>query len=309
MTGERTELLAELGAAAERLRVLAARADEGDVELWQRRAAEMGESFATLRAASAAVSSSYGLTSGQARLLAYFRAHVGETLAGVCLAGIAGIDEWARRVRELRVEHGWPIESALNNGALPEGCYVLVHDAQDHELVRKWQLTKRIRNERTLKSGKARALELLKELSPEPADQEMLSYVAKIKSWQRRLREADEEGWQIRSNIDEPQLAPGTYRLASLDLRPPRARQAIKLRYEVLERDNYTCQDCDATRGSGKPLQVHHKQPVAAGGTNDPSNLITLCSSCHAGRHALASADQAVDELENPGDEPTHAVR
>lgn len=172
-----------------------------------------------------------------------------------------------------------------------------------------WQLAKSMRTRRDL-SGKDRVLEYLKALSPKPADQDQLTYVAHISSWQRRLRELDEEGWEIRSNIDEPDLAAGTYRLASLEQRPPRARQAIKLRHEILERDGSTCADCGAKRGDlGVRLQVHHKLPVARGGTNIPANLITLCAVDHAGRHALRSVDAAVDELIDPGAEPDQVVR
>lgn len=32
--------------------------------------------------------------------------------------------------------------------------------------------------------------------------------------------------------------------------------------------------------------EVHHKVPLAEGGTNDGSNLISLCHSCHARIHA-----------------------
>ena len=60
-----------------------------------------------------------------------------------------------------------------------------------------------------------------------------------------------------------------------------RARSAIppKTRREVLERDRHRCQTpgCRHTHF----LEIHHKRPVARNGTNDPSNLITLCGACH----------------------------
>lgn len=42
--------------------------------------------------------------SAQGRIRDYFLAHLGEPVQGVELAEIAGISEWARRVRELRDE-------------------------------------------------------------------------------------------------------------------------------------------------------------------------------------------------------------
>lgn len=290
--------------------IAALRAIEGDliplqsgtpsVSEWQRASASTGRSIAAFRSAMGAVNDELGLGGARSRLLTYFRSHVGEVLDGDELAGVAAIHEWARRVRELRVEHGWPIESGVQRPGLSPDQYVLVRDEPDESIAERWRTAKEIRNLSV--SGKDRVLELLTRLSPEPADQDLLTYVAKIKSWARRVRELDEEGWEIRSNVDEPDLAPGTYRLATLERRPPRARQAIKLRYEILERDAFTCQDCRAERGTVR-LQVHHVLMVSQGGTNDPSNLVTLCEDCHAGRHALAPGS-TTDELRNPEGEP-----
>lgn len=46
----------------------------------------------------------------------------------------------------------------------------------------------------------------------------------------------------------------------------------------VLARDNYTCQVCKKKNGK---LCVHHIIYRCLGGTNIPSNLITVCSECH----------------------------
>lgn len=46
----------------------------------------------------------------------------------------------------------------------------------------------------------------------------------------------------------------------------------------VLARDNYTCQVCKKKNGK---LCVHHIIYRSLGGTNVPSNLITVCSECH----------------------------
>jgi len=51
----------------------------------------------------------------------------------------------------------------------------------------------------------------------------------------------------------------------------------------ILARDSYTCQQCDA---KNVVLEVHHKIERINGGTNAPSNLITLCSDCHSKHHA-----------------------
>ncbi|GAF39320.1 paclitaxel taxanoid biosynthesis susceptibility protein ts1 [Agrilactobacillus composti DSM 18527 = JCM 14202] len=48
----------------------------------------------------------------------------------------------------------------------------------------------------------------------------------------------------------------------------------------VLDRDNYTCQIC---RGKNKDpkLKIHHIIYRSNGGTNQVSNLLTVCASCH----------------------------
>lgn len=55
----------------------------------------------------------------------------------------------------------------------------------------------------------------------------------------------------------------------------------VQIRPLVLERDNHTCQKC----GSKGYLEVNHIIPKSKGGTNDMSNLITLCDLCHAEEH------------------------
>ena len=59
-----------------------------------------------------------------------------------------------------------------------------------------------------------------------------------------------------------------------------------QLRKQRLELDNYTCQKCGFD-GHDCPnkLQVHHKVPLARGGRNKLSNLITLCIKCHKKQH------------------------
>lgn len=53
-------------------------------------------------------------------------------------------------------------------------------------------------------------------------------------------------------------------------------------REAVLHRDNYTCQCCGEKHVR---LEVHHIIYRSNGGTDDESNLITLCEGCHAKVH------------------------
>lgn len=82
----------------------------------------------------------------------------------------------------------------------------------------------------------------------------------------RLLDRADRE----RLHCDAAIAEPGRRNITTV---PPRTRR------EVLARDRHRCRapGCDHRRF----LEVHHVVPRARGGTNDPENLITLCSACH----------------------------
>lgn len=51
------------------------------------------------------------------------------------------------------------------------------------------------------------------------------------------------------------------------------------IKIEIFKRDNYTCQECGAGREA--KLHVHHIMPFSRGGSDEMSNLITLCESCN----------------------------
>ncbi|TAF53678.1 MAG: HNH endonuclease [Oscillatoriales cyanobacterium] len=57
----------------------------------------------------------------------------------------------------------------------------------------------------------------------------------------------------------------------------PRARLSPDVRQYVLNRDRHQCQSC----GQSINLQIDHIIPLARGGSNDLSNLQTLCQTCN----------------------------
>lgn len=77
-------------------------------------------------------------------------------------------------------------------------------------------------------------------------------------------------------------------------------------RFEILNRDNFTCQYC-GRKAPDVELEVDHIKPVAKGGSNEDDNLITACHDCNIGKSAkllresslLESAEQLIDEYEN----------
>ena len=59
------------------------------------------------------------------------------------------------------------------------------------------------------------------------------------------------------------------------------------LRHEVFKRDNYTCQECGATKKDGAKLHIDHIIPVSQGGTDELDNLQTLCDKCNLNKSNL----------------------
>lgn len=53
------------------------------------------------------------------------------------------------------------------------------------------------------------------------------------------------------------------------------------MRHEVFKRDNYTCCECGARKSDGATLHIDHIIPVSKGGSDELSNLQTLCSDCN----------------------------
>lgn len=61
-----------------------------------------------------------------------------------------------------------------------------------------------------------------------------------------------------------------------------------RLRFEVLRRDEHTCQYCGETAPS-VTLHVDHVVPVALGGTDNPGNLVAACKDCNSGKTSVPS--------------------
>jgi 5-methylcytosine-specific restriction endonuclease McrA len=62
------------------------------------------------------------------------------------------------------------------------------------------------------------------------------------------------------------------------------------LRKTIYERDNWSCVICSAACGNS--IQCHHILPVKSGGSDDPTNLATLCKSCHKRQDNLFGTDK-----------------
>lgn len=226
------------------------------------------------------------------KVLDYLQAHLGQPVHGDELAAASGIQEWARRVRELRVEDGYEIAE------LGASTYRLDRAQPDVKKARQWQLASDIRN--SPGSAIQRIARFLEANVGEVVSREQVDYVSGIAEGSRRIRELrDEHGWPVASHIDEEGLQSGEYQLLSSD--PKDRRDPLQrlypenLRQQVFERDDYTCKACGRNRemalAAGDTrfyLEVHHQVAVADELTampkaerNDMENLVTLCHADH----------------------------
>lgn len=70
-----------------------------------------------------------------------------------------------------------------------------------------------------------------------------------------------------------------------------------RLRYEVLRRDNHACRYCGAAAPDVK-LNVDHVIPQALGGPDHPTNLVTACTDCNAGKTSSMPGAATVAEVD-----------
>ena len=62
----------------------------------------------------------------RSKLRSYFLEHIGEVLESDVLKDVAGVSEWARRIRELRNEEGYQILTHNDRSDLKPGQYILI---------------------------------------------------------------------------------------------------------------------------------------------------------------------------------------
>ncbi len=245
--------------------------------------------------------------SARDRLLAYFLEYPRTVLHEKELAVVAGISEWARRVRELRVQFGWKIitgmtvsamissedlgESDFDPAELAPNNYVLIDRVQDRDAAHRWNVANEIR--KNPGGSRQKILEYLRANVAKQVTGEELSYVAQSKEWARRTRELrTEEGWPIVTRQSgNPKLPIGVYVLEEDRQAPVHDRNINDAtRRQALQRDNYTCRNCGWTYDDWNPsdprfLELHHVIHHVRGGSNELENLKTLCNVCHDGVH------------------------
>ena len=247
-------------------------------------------------------------SSARERILHYFKKYPYKKINGDELLVVSAIQEYARRVRELRVQFGWSIISGktakemadedefpikdVDVFSMKPDEYILLSETQDRDAAHRWNIANEIRKKEG--SVRTKLLHYFKANVGKTITGEELRYVAKDKTeWARRVRELRTEfGWPVvTKNTGNPDLPVGSYILESLRQSPEHDRRIPDpVRGSVLKRDKYKCIKCgwshsDWNRSDPRHLELHHLKAHAKGGKNSKSNLITVCTICHDDIH------------------------
>jgi hypothetical protein len=240
-------------------------------------------------------------TAAMDRIIVYLQRHVGTVIDGVELDVVSGISEYARRIRQLRVEQGYRIVTGASPDedsgvVLKPDQYLLISADVDLDASRRWIVANRIRKQGG--GSKAKILAFLKENVGKVVTTEELAYVSGNKSeFGRRTRELrTEDGYAIATKTTgRPDLRVGEYVMLSVvRVAEPHDRHiSADVQREVYERDKNTCRNpgCCWNMQKWIPedariLELHHIQAHAKRGANSAENLIVLCSCCHDDVHA-----------------------
>lgn len=242
------------------------------------------------------------------RIQYYFQKYPKTIISGDEILVVSGIQDWPRRVRELRVQFGWAIMNGITAkqmakegdleieeasvSSMTPNQYILVSEEQDRDAAYRWNLANGIRRKKL--SSRDKILEYLKNNIGNPINGEELRYVANNRSeWARRVRELRTEmGWPIATrNTGRRDLDVGFYVLQSGRQSPEHDRIIPDtVRVRVLKRDDYRCVKCGWSDDDYRPsdprhLELHHTLHHRQRGSNDPENLVTICTICHDDIH------------------------
>ncbi|MEN6355521.1 MAG: HNH endonuclease [Armatimonadota bacterium] len=251
------------------------------------------------------------ITSARNRIIYYFCKYPNVVISGNELLVVSGIQDYPRRIRELRVQFGWSIASGITmkemleaeDSEIPDEYrnmkpdeYVLLSAEQDRDAAHRWNIANSIRRQK--KSVQSKILEFLRANVERGVTGEELRYVANNKTeWARRVRELrTEQGWPVATkSTGRPDLSVGIYVLQA-DRQGYEHDRHIpdEVRRAVLRRDKYTCQVCCWTHDLWNPsdprhLELHHLKHHVKGGDNSEGNLQTMCNICHDVKHRKES--------------------
>ena len=247
------------------------------------------------------------------RILYYLKQYPRTIIHVEELAIVAGIEEYARRIRQLRVELGWQIlagvtaKEAAENGKIDgmdvsrmkASDYILLSINNDRDAAYRWNTANAIRKSKG--GSKSKILKFFQENAGKVLSYEELRYVSNGKSeWARRVRELrTEDAWPIEL------VEGGGYILQENKQGEPHDRNIKQAVYAaVLDRDGHKCRKCGwslallSPSDPRKRLELHHVEHHKSGGSNEADNLITLCNVCHDTVHSVGRSWD-IKELED----------
>lgn len=121
-----------------------------------------------------------------------------------------------------------------------------------------------------------------RDLNLEPSKISQYPYNRRFKSWSEALRcfveYANENDNTVITSSESKNITQKTNRDPSL-----------RLRFQVLKRDNFTCVQCGASPAKDRSVELHvdHIKPWSKGGETIYENLQTLCLKCNLGKSNL----------------------
>jgi hypothetical protein len=243
-------------------------------------------------------------TSARERILIYLERYPLTIIDSEELLVVSGILDYPRRIRELRVQFGYPIMSGktvktmfiegewtatLDVSKIKADEYIMLDTGQDRDAAHRWNLINSIRKEKT--GVKEKLIKyFLKNVGREITGEELAYLANGATEWGRRARELrTEDGWLVKTrNTGRPDLPVGVYVLESSEQAEKHDRKIDDAtRIAVLERDNFSCCKCgwdQSQKRNGDPrqfLELHHLDYHANKGSNTLDNLITVCNVHH----------------------------
>jgi hypothetical protein len=246
--------------------------------------------------------------SGKDSILSYLLCFIGEPVHTDELLIVSGIADYARRIRELRVEHGFEIISGSPESGVPNNHYLLASAEANAESAAAWRQAYEVR--KIKRSGKDRILELFQRSIDVKLSIDQLAYVSGMRDTAQQIRELrSHDGWRIFCRLTGGKdLRPDQYVMASTEPLPSHDREIPNDIYEaVMERDRCRCRKCGWSPEAAKPgsrrqfLELHRRFYDIKGGANDESNLFALCNMHHDEVHDSELDEKTFDSWLNDG--------
>ena len=100
----------------------------------------------------------------------------------------------------------------------------------------------------------------------------------KVKEQRIRERTKKNPNWKPRVKLSEEDKM-----LKIEKIRQRNEERRLKLRFEIFNRDNFTCRYC-GRKAPKVILEIDHKFPKSKGGKNEKRNYQTLCKDCNLGK-------------------------